>query len=196
MKLIYTKLYKVIYYYYKLINKIIFKLQNIKIDSFSGMGFLQINNKGICKIGKNFKFNSGIKYNPIGSDTILRLIITKNAILSIGNNVGISNSTIFVNLEVEIGNNVLIGGGCKIWDSDFHSIDHNIRTRKDDQVVMKKIKIDDNVWIGGCSIILKGVNIGKNSVIGAGSVVSKSIPANQIWAGNPAKFIRNIENND
>jgi acetyltransferase-like isoleucine patch superfamily enzyme len=52
--------------------------------------------------------------------------------------------------------------------------------------------ICDNVFIGAHSIVLKGVTIGENSIIGSGSVVTKSIPANQIWAGNPAKIIRNI----
>ena len=56
----------------------------------------------------------------------------------------------------------------------------------------KNIRIDDNVFIGGHSIILKGSSIGKNSIIGAGSVVSGEIPANEIWGGNPAKFIRSI----
>ena len=54
------------------------------------------------------------------------------------------------------------------------------------------VKIKNNVFIGAKYIILKGVTIGENSVVGAGSVVTKSIPANQIWAGNPAKFIRNL----
>lgn len=52
--------------------------------------------------------------------------------------------------------------------------------------------IEDNVFIGARCIILKGVTIGENSIVGAGSVVTKSIPANEIWAGNPAKFIRKI----
>lgn len=47
--------------------------------------------------------------------------------------------------------------------------------------------------IGACSIVLKGVTIGKNSVVGAGSVVTKSIPDNEVWAGNPAKFIRKVD---
>ena len=54
------------------------------------------------------------------------------------------------------------------------------------------VVIEDNVFIGARCIILKGVTIGENSVVGAGSVVTKSIPANEIWAGNPAKFIRKI----
>ena len=54
------------------------------------------------------------------------------------------------------------------------------------------VVIENNVFIGAHCIILKGVSIGENSIIGAGSVVTKNVPANQIWAGNPAKFIRKI----
>lgn len=59
-------------------------------------------------------------------------------------------------------------------------------------VVGKKIIISENVWIGAGSIVLSGVTIGDKSVIGAGSVVTKNVPPNQLWAGNPAEFIRKI----
>ena len=55
---------------------------------------------------------------------------------------------------------------------------------------MEEIVIEDDVWIGTQSIILKGVTIGKGSIVGAGSLVNRSIPGNEIWAGSPAKFIR------
>lgn len=57
---------------------------------------------------------------------------------------------------------------------------------------MAKVTIEHDVFVGAGCIILKGVTIGACSVIGAGSVVTKNIPANQVWAGNPARFIRNL----
>ncbi|MBD8490085.1 hypothetical protein IFO69_15110 [Echinicola sp. CAU 1574] len=63
----------------------------------------------------------------------------------------------------------------------------------DRTVKNRGINIEDGVWIGGHCIILKGVTIGERSVIGAGSVVSKNIPKNEVWAGNPAKFIKKID---
>ena len=58
------------------------------------------------------------------------------------------------------------------------------------------VKIEDGVWIGGGTIILPGATIGKNSVIGAGSVVTRSIPANCIAVGNPCRVIKHIDNDD
>ena len=86
-----------------------------------------------------------------------------------------------------------LGGAC-VYDTDFHSLDPAVRNSENDlkERVEKPVLIKNNAFIGAHSIILKGVTIGENSIIGAGSVVTKSVPDNQIWAGNPAKFIRNI----
>jgi len=90
----------------------------------------------------------------------------------------------------------LIGGNCKIWDSDFHSSDPAQRLKAaNENFKTAPIIIGNNVFIGSSSIILKGVEIGENSVIGAGSVVTKKIPANEIWAGNPAQFIKKTDHN-
>lgn len=87
-----------------------------------------------------------------------------------------------------------MGGGTSIYTTDFHSLDPIIRASDEDQKYRRcaSVVIRDNVFIGAKCIILKGVTIGENSIIGAGSVVTKNVPANQIWAGNPAKYIRNL----
>lgn len=79
-----------------------------------------------------------------------------------------------------------MGANVTIMDSDQHTDDP--RAGKD-----KPVRIEDNVWIGGGVTILKGVTIGRNSLIGAGSVVVKSIPENVIAAGNPCKVIRPLD---
>ena len=81
-----------------------------------------------------------------------------------------------------------------MFTTDFHSLDSIIRASSEDQKhkICAPVVIEHNVFIGARCIILKGVTIGENSIVGAGSVVTKSIPANEIWAGNPAKFIRKI----
>ena len=115
------------------------------------------------------------------------LITHGNGKISIGNNVGISNTAIVSAESIVIDDNVMIGGSCKIYDTDFHSIRYEYRMQKPDT------HIKEGAFIGAHSIILKGVIIGKHSVIGAGSVVTKSVPDDEIWAGNPAHFIRKVQ---
>jgi acetyltransferase-like isoleucine patch superfamily enzyme len=173
---------------------LIFKGNNVHFSSFrtKGKPYVVVAIGGKCTIGKNFKMNNGIQSNPIGCYAPCTLFVGKGAQLTIGNNVGISQTALICHHSISIGNNVKCGGGVKIYDTDFHSLNPQIRASKDDQKDKKKLPvvIEDNVFIGAYSIILKGVTIGKNSIVGAGSVVTKSIPANEIWAGNPASFIR------
>ena len=106
-----------------------------------------------------------------------------------------TNSTINCYQSIIIGNYVNIGAGCVIVDSNFHSL--NWRDRLDGTDISKKknapVVIKDLAFIGTHSIILKGVTIGEKSIIGAGSVVTHNIPDGEIWAGNPAKFIKKIK---
>ncbi len=150
--------------------------------------------KGKMSIGRNFAMNNGIKGNPIGCYQRCTFVVDRDAELTIGENVGVSQAAIICHHKITIGNDVKIGGGVCIYDTDFHSLDPNIRKSKEDikHKVKKPVIICDNAFIGAQSLILKGVTIGENSIVGAGSVVAKSIPANQIWAGNPAKFIKEI----
>ena len=187
---------KIIKFINNLINNSNIKKQQIEIEkSYKFNGILYIRNFGKINIGKNFKATSGKNYNPIGGDTILRIICRKDATISIGDNVGISNTTLHIMNSLIIEDNVLIGGGCKIWDTDFHSIDYKERNYNgDNKIISKAIHIKKNAFIGASSIILKGVTVGENSIVGAGSVVTKTIPDNEIWGGNPAKKIKGIIN--
>lgn len=98
--------------------------------------------------------------------------------------------TILDNNEVRIGTHVMIGPAVQIYTAAH---DLQAETRIQGWEVAKPIEIEDNVWIGGGAILLPGVRIGKNSVVGAGAVVTRSVPANTVVAGNPARVIRNIE---
>lgn len=156
-------------------------------------GFLKVfvTRRGKFKIGKNFSVNSGENYNIIGRQQ--KNTFWVEGTLIIGDNVGMSCSAIICNHEIEIGNNVTIGGNTVIYDSDFHALESRIRKEKlldKKNAMWGKVKIENNVFIGAHSTILKGVTIGENSIVGACSVVTKNIPANEIWAGNPAKFIK------
>lgn len=176
-------------------NKIIIKIFKVQADnSLEINGRLFVRNNGTIRIGKNVIINSKYSANPIGGQGFTSIFVKKNAELLVGNGTGISNTAICVYKSIIIGENVYIGGGCKIYDTDFHSINFSHRLeRPDTHIKVKPVKIEDGAFIGASSIILKGVTIGSKSVIGAGSVVTKSVPAGEIWAGNPARFIKKIE---
>lgn len=161
--------------------------------TFNGKTYFTIFPKAICKIGDDFIVNSGPLYCINCSYSII--IISNGAELTIGNNSGMSATTLAVREKVNIGNNVNIGAETMIFDNNFHSIDPQLRMNRDDDIANVKtapIIIEDNVFIGTRCIITKGVIIGENSIVAAGSVVVKSIPKNEVWGGNPAKFIKNI----
>jgi len=101
------------------------------------------------------------------------------------------NCTIVDNAEVIIGNHVFLAPNVSIYTAG-HPLD--FRTRNLGMEFAKPVTIEDNVWIGGNSTILPGVTIGHGSVIGAGSVVVKSIPPNTVAAGKPCKEIKKIDN--
>lgn len=85
-----------------------------------------------------------------------------------------------------------IAGSAILVDTDHHSIYKDRVTNKESRVASAPIKIDSNVWLAGKSAILKGVSIGKNSVVGFGAVVTKDIPENVIVAGNPAQVVKDV----
>lgn len=151
--------------------------------------------KGRISIGDNAVINSSEYAIPIGYNCKSVFWILGDGKITIGSNTGMSNVALCSQSSISIGNNVMLGGGVKIYDTDFHSINYierrNINTDKGR--TSKPIVIEDDAFIGAGSVVLKGSHIGARSIIGAGSVVSGSIPADEIWAGNPAKFIRNIE---
>ena len=95
--------------------------------------------------------------------------------------------------EIHIGNHVLIGPGAGIFTA-IHPTDPPIRNTGLE--AQKSIIIEDGVWIGGNATILPGVRIGENSIVGAGAVLTKSIPKNSIAIGNPARVVRKIDSKD
>lgn len=115
----------------------LFAANDITYSSFrtNGVPYIMVARGGRCFIGRNFMMNNGIKGNPIGCYERCTFFVDRGAVLTIGDNVGISQAALVCHRSITIGNDVKIG---------------------------------------------------------AGSVVTKSVPPNQIWAGNPARFIREI----
>ena len=183
--------------YNKTYTRYLFYIMNVKHASFftSGIPYLLVSGNGSIQFGQNFKMHNIHSANPIGRIQRCSFVAQKNGKIIIGDDVGISFTAIVAHKEVRIGNRVKIGGGTCIYDTDFHSLDKTIRADGISDKQMAKsaaINIKDNAFIGANSTILKGVTIGENSVIGACSVVTRSIPDNEIWAGNPANFIKTV----
>lgn len=115
--------------------------------------------------------------------------------LEIGDHVLIAEYTsIFAGYGVKIGDHTMISSGCCI-----SSINHELSSRNrysSQEGDSAPVVIGKNVWLGMNVVVLPGVSIGDNSIIGAGSVLTRSVPSNEIWVGNPAKFVKKIEVNE
>ena len=95
--------------------------------------------------------------------------------------------------KVVFGDNVFIGPNCGFYTAG-HPIDYETRNKGLEYV--KPIVVGDNVWFGGNVVVIPGVTIGSNVVIGAGSVVTKDIPSNVVAVGNPCCVIKKINKGD
>lgn len=147
-------------------------------------------------VGSHLKIYLGDNVS-IGRSTISANKVFDNPTLKIGNNSTLGYGTVIsISKEVTIGDNCLIAPNCIIMDSDDHPINPNKRLTgngitKDE---IKSVSIGNNVWIGSYCSILKGVNIGENSIISAHSVITKDVLPNCIYAGNPARpTLRDID---
>lgn len=146
---------------------------------------------GTLSIGRGnvFGYRQAMK---LGSGSILLQPRSRESIIEIGDgNLFNNNVAIVANERINIGSNCQIGDLVAIYDCDFHETDPARRNHSPGKTM--PVVIGNNVWLGSRVMVLKGVSIGDNSVIGAMSLVTKSIPPNCIAAGNPAKVIRYIE---
>lgn len=178
----------------RLWNAALFKVYKVKIGKNTKIdGRLVIQGHGTYCIGDNVHIIFKEFLNPVGGNrTVLQTL--EGGEIHIGNNVGISHTILCARKGIYIEDQVLIGGGVKIYDNDFHSIEFHHRMEEPDTHIRKReVRIQKGAFIGAHSIILKGVTIGCRSVIGAGSVVTKDVPSGEIWAGNPAKKCGVIE---
>ncbi len=156
---------------------------------------LRISRKGAIQLGRRVVITSDWRYNDLGVGSPTTLIaLGPDATIIIGDDTGISGASISAMSEILIGERVLIGSGVVITDNDHHPLvmDAPATRRYSGKtgVAVDAIRVENDVFIGAHSIVLKGVTIGEGSVIGAGSVVTTSIPGNCVAAGNPCRVIR------
>ena len=167
-------------------------LRGVKIGNnvkFLGKPVIRRYPNSNISLGPNCNFNSA-KHSVL--EGLLRpctfITLRKESEIILSNNVGATGLVMVSASKILIGNNVLIGANCTIVDTDFHHPDPVARLQNT-TMPTRPITIEDNVFIGYNCLILKGVTIGENSVIGANSVVVNSIPKNSIAIGNPCKLV-------
>lgn len=180
---------------HKLCTNFIFYCNGVKASEFKtqGIPYVVVARGGKCTIGKNFSMNNSIYSNPIGRIQKCIIVVDRGAEIVIGDNVKMSFTAINSQVRIIIKDNVMIGGGTCIYDSDFHPLNVKDRLEENNKNIQKApVIVEKNVFIGTNSTILKGVTIGAGSIVGACSVVTKSIPPGEIWAGNPARFLKKI----
>lgn len=144
-------------------------------------------------IGARCVLCSDSRSNALGiNHPVVLRTMRAGAEIVIGADTGMSGGSICAAASIRIGAGCLIGANVTLADTDFHALNPANRRYNNNphEIAVAPIVIEDNVFIGADVFILKGVTVGKNSVIGAGSVVTRDIPENAIAAGNPAKVIK------
>jgi acetyltransferase-like isoleucine patch superfamily enzyme len=156
-----------------------------------GVPIVQRTDGSRIQIGPRVVLCSDGRYTPIGvSRPVTLRTLRSGASIEIGADSGLSGAVICASSRVSIGERCLLGADCKILDTDFHPV-HALQRRRlpESEAATAPISIGDDVFVGTGALILKGVTIGSGSVIAAEAVVTRDVPAGQIFAGNPAKFI-------
>lgn len=145
-------------------------------------------------IGSNCVFRSAQWSNKVGLNRPCMIsTLYPQAEIIIGDRVGMSGTVIGAATSIRIGNDVMCGGNVTITDTDWHGIEPVNRSKPGPTA---PVVIEDNVWLGLNVVVMKGVTIGRDSVIGAGSIVTRSIPPGVIAAGQPAKIIKQFTEGD
>mgnify|MGYP000417840261 CR=1 FL=1 len=153
--------------------------------TFFGRPHFRINRDAHVAIGDGCTFRSSPTSNLIGVNRPCILSCHGKGQLVIGDQCGFSGTVIGCFDSITLGKGVRCGANTLITDSDWHEKDPRTSAAR-------PVVIEDGVWLGVNVVVLKGVTIGKNSIIGAGSVVSRSIPANVIAAGNPCVVVKEL----
>ena len=168
-------------------------LHGLRLDPtwrFYGLPWIRKGGHGSSiKIGRNFTAVSSNAHNSFG--IIQRAYVATvghGARVEIGDNVGISGCTISAGKSIRIGNNVLIGSGAVITDGDAHPVDPEER-RAGAICERRPVVIEDDVFIGARAIILKGVTVGRGSVVGAAAVVARDVHQYSVFVGNQAQVV-------
>jgi acetyltransferase-like isoleucine patch superfamily enzyme len=160
---------------------------------FHGVPIIQKHRRSRMSFGPGLGLRSSVRSNPLApTHPVVLTTWQEGAHLEIGADFAMTGGTICVAERIIIGNNVTVGANTTITDTDFHSLDLKQRRSESSGGRTAAIVIEDDVFIGMNCLILKGVRIGRGSVIGAGGVLTMDVPPHSIVAGNPATLVREL----
>lgn len=147
-------------------------------------------------IGKKVTLLSDSHYNNAGiNHPVILSACTEGAVIELKEGSGMSGTSIVATKKVVIGEYTLLGVNTNVYDTDFHSMDSKVRQNQTSilDAECSPVVLENNVWIGGNTTILKGVTIKEGSVVSAHSLVNKNVDSFELYGGVPAKFIRKIK---
>jgi len=175
--------------------KIVLIINSVKFGKgIKVFGLPRIENKGSISLGNNMRLISakcGYNSGNIAGGVFMRT--SKSGNIVIGDEVYLNGTSIISEESISLGSRIMIGANTVIMDTNSHNVPYKNRLRRWDNIRRKAVVIEDDVWIGANCFIMKGVRIGKGSVIGAGSVVNNEVKPFCIYAGNPAVFVKEID---
>jgi hypothetical protein len=161
-----------------------------------GMPIIQRYRGSQILLGDGLLLRSWRSSNPlVPMHPVVLATRTSQAVIRVGRDTGMTGATLVAAERIEIGDRVFVGANCVIVDTDFHPLDPAVRQADVLAGAHRPVIIEDDVFIGMQSIILKGVHVCAGSVIGAASVVTRDVPAGAVVAGNPAVFVRWLDRN-
>lgn len=159
-----------------------------------GMPIIQRHQSSNIVLGDGLSLRSWPRTNPlVPHHPVVFATRRAGAVIRVGEDCGFSGTTFVADERIELGNRVQVGSNVSVVDTDFHPLTPEGRARDFNAGDAAPIVIEDKVFVGMDSLILKGVTIGEGSVVGAGSVVSRDVPPRTVVAGNPAKVVQDID---
>lgn len=158
-----------------------------------GAPVIQRHRRSRIVIGRGLEMRNWFASNPLGvTRPCLLATWSAGASIEIGDEVGLTGTTICAATRVTIGHRVLIGANTVIVDTDFHPLDPAVRRVRPGEGATGPVAIEDDCFLGMHVIVLKGSRIGRGAVVGAGSVVSGEVAPGTVVAGNPARVVGQI----
>jgi hypothetical protein len=157
-----------------------------------GLPVIQKHRGSVMSFGPGLQLRSSVRSNPLGPNHPVMLgTLCAGACLEVGAHFAMTGGALCAAQRIVIGNHVSVGANTTIVDTDFHPL--GVQARRLDKVGRSApVMIEDDAFIGMNSLVLKGVTVGRGSVIGAGSVVTRDVPPGVIVAGNPAEVVREL----